>query len=398
MVQWGAIAEVVPVMVALTVFSVLHVPVNVPALAMHTGEDNADFDKELKLHGYSNFLSGCLGSVQNYLVYANTVFFIRSGGDKRVAGYMLAALTAGVMVTGPSIIGFIPTMMVGTLIFVLGFELLLQAIWRPRKKLKTAEYLTVTVTILVMGIYDLVIGIGVGILLVFVSLIIQTSRVPAIRNTYNGGMVSSTVRRKLSQHQYLQQAGRQIYVLQLTGYLFFGTIVSVETKIRELLEASTFAKKPIKFLILDLWHVSGLDYSAGEALNTMSRLLNKQRVLFLLSGVDTESQLGQTLRAVGLNHDQIEVKMLPNLNLALEICENELLKTLYPHQEELNASKRIATANVDIPVRDSASTLFSSDSPFHSPRQTQLAAAAREALTSVDMPHQASRQSVNEPL
>lgn len=131
-------------MFALTFFSLLHVPINVPALAQSTGEDNADLNKELKLHGYSNFLSGCAGSIQNYLVYANTLFFIRSGGNSRLAGVMLAALTAVVLVIGPSLIGFIPVMMVGTLIFVLGFELLCDALVAPRHKLKGLEYLTVS--------------------------------------------------------------------------------------------------------------------------------------------------------------------------------------------------------------------------------------------------------------
>ena len=143
LVYWDAVMETVPAMMALTFFGILHVPINVPALAMSAGEDHADLDCELRLHGYSNLLSGLAGSVQNYLVYANTVFFMRSGGDSRLAGIMLAGLTAVMMVIGPSIIGFIPVMVVGTLIFVLGFELLLEAIWTPRKKLKLAEYLTV---------------------------------------------------------------------------------------------------------------------------------------------------------------------------------------------------------------------------------------------------------------
>ncbi|OAA49267.1 sulfate transporter family protein [Metarhizium rileyi] len=398
LIHWDAILQVVPAMMALTFFGVLHVPINVPALALNTGEDNADLDKELKLHGYSNFLSGCLGSMQNYLVYANTVFFVRSGGDSRLAGYMLAAATFGVMMIGPSLIGFIPVMMVGTLIFDLGFELLLEAIWLPRKKLKVAEYLTVIVIVLVMGMHDFVVGIGVGILLAFVSLIIQTSRVSVVRGTYDGGIVSSTVRRNPSQHHYLNQVGQQIYIMKLTGYLFFGTIVSVEENIRALLDDHAFSKKPIKFLILDLWHVTGLDYSAGEAFNTISRLLDKKGVLFVLSGVDAESQLGRNLRAVGLDNDKIEVNMLPNLNSALECCENELLKTLYARQEELNSTKRVATPCLDVPTAANSSSFASFDPPFNSPRQTHLVEAAREALTSVDIPHPSKWQSFNEPL
>lgn len=384
-------------MLALTFFGILHVPINVPALALNCGEDNADLDKELRLHGYSNFLSGCLGSIQNYLVYANTVFFMRSGGDSRLAGYMLAVLTFGVMVIGPSLIGFIPIMMVATLIYDLGFELLLEAVWLPRKKLKLAEYLTVIVIVLVMGMYDFVIGIGVGILLAFISLIVQTSRISAIRGTYSGDIVTSTVRRNPSQHHYLQHVGQQIYIIKLTGYLFFGTIVSVEEKIRELLEDSAFAKKPIKFLLLDLWHVSDLDYSAGEAFNTISRLLDNKQVVFVLSGVEAGSQLGRNLRAVGLGNNGIEVMMLPDLNSALESCENELLMMLYARQEELNSTKRTATASLDVP--DTKQTSFSSfDPPFNSPRRNHQAEAAQDALTSVVSQPLSRWQSFKEPL
>ncbi len=56
-----------------------------------------------------------------------------------------------------------------------------------------------------MGIYDFVVGIGFGILLAFVSMIYQTSRVSAVRATYSGDIVYSTVRRNPSQQHYLQQ-------------------------------------------------------------------------------------------------------------------------------------------------------------------------------------------------
>ncbi|KAF7545542.1 hypothetical protein G7Z17_g9097 [Cylindrodendrum hubeiense] len=395
LVRWDAVIECIPAMFALTFFGILHVPINVPALALNCGEDHADLDKELRLHGYSNFLSGCFGSIQNYLVYANTVFFMRSGGNNRLAGFMLAAATFGVMIIGPSLIGFIPVMMVGTLIFDLGFELMLEALWLPRKKLKLVEYITVVVIVLVMGIHDFVVGIGVGIVLAFVSLILQTSRVSAIRGNYSGDIVTSTVRRNPSQHRYLHEVGRQIYIVKLTGYLFFGTIVSVEEKIRDLLDDSAFAKQPIKFLILDLWHVTGLDYSAGEAFNTISRLLNNKEVVLVLSGVDSESQLGRNLRAVGLGSDGIEVMMLPNLNSALESCENELLKTLYARQEELSL-KRISVQNLDVPARTSAFSSF--DAPFNSPRRNHLVEAARDTLNSIDVQRPSKWMSFKEPL
>ena len=144
LVHWDAIAETIPAMFALTFFGVLHVPINVPALAFSFEEDHLNLDRELIAHGISNALSGFAGSIQNYLVYTNSLLFVRTGGDSRLAGIMLAVFTAFVLMIGPAIIGFIPVMMVGVLIFVLGFELFLEAVWQPRKKLKLLEYLTVS--------------------------------------------------------------------------------------------------------------------------------------------------------------------------------------------------------------------------------------------------------------
>ncbi|CAK7263145.1 hypothetical protein SEPCBS119000_000333 [Sporothrix epigloea] len=409
-VHWGAIVQCIPAMLALTFFGILHVPINVPALALNTGEDHADLNHELKLHGLSNFLSGCTGSIQNYLVYANTLFFMRSGGDSRLAGFELAVLTFFVMLIGPKTIGFIPVMMVGCLIFDLGFELLVEAVWLPRKKLKLLEYVTVIVIVLIMGIYDFVVGIGVGILLAFVSLIFQTSQISAVRATYAGDIVSSTVRRNHSQHHYLRQVGRQICIIKVAGYLFFGTIVSVEQKIRDLIAEEAFTQRPIRHLILDLRQVTGLDYSAGEAFNTISRLLNGKGIHLVLSGIDADRALGHDLRAVGLGEDGINVAFLPDINSALELCENELLKTLYASQE----AEGIAPPPTQGPslTPDATSSLLappkgsvggdvrrpSLDVLASSPRRAHLQVAARESINRMEDQGQPKWQNFSDPL
>ena len=103
-VDWTALGETVPAMFALTFFGLLHVPINVPALGIATNEDNLNVDRELVAHGISNSVSGLFGSVQNYLVYTNSLLFMASGGSDRLAGLMLAAATGGVLVAGPAIV------------------------------------------------------------------------------------------------------------------------------------------------------------------------------------------------------------------------------------------------------------------------------------------------------
>lgn len=393
-VHWGAIAECIPAMFALTFFGILHVPINVPSLAFSVKEDNLNLDRELIAHGLSNGLSGLVGSIQNYLVYANSVLFYRSGGDSRVAGVMLAILTVGVLVIGPVIIGLIPIMMVGVLIFDLGFELFLEAIWEPRKKLKLLEYLTVVAIVLVMGMYDFVAGIFLGIMLAFVSLVVYTSRVPAIRASYSGEVARSTVRRNPIQTTYIRKVGEQIHLVKLAGFLFFGTIVSVEEQILALIDDEAFHSNPIRFLVLDLCHVTGIDYSAAEAFNRLHRIFSAKSVTVVMSGVKPNGPLESTLIAVGLGQDGKGVRMVEELNSALESCENELLKTLYLSKDARSVHQ--TPAHLDVPERTGRRNPLLTDVQFNSPRRSQLVRVATSTLN--ESPGEARYQNFKQPL
>jgi SulP family sulfate permease len=229
-----------------------------------------------------------------------------------------------------------------------------------------------------MGMYDFVIGIFIGIGLAFITLVLQTSRVPAVRASYSGEIAGSTVRRNPTQYRYLRDAGQQIHVTKLAGYLFFGTIVSVEERIRALIEDDTFHERPIRFLIFDLYHVTGIDYSAAEAFNRINRVFSRKGVTLVISGVDPQGTLGLSLRAVGLGEDGHEVNLFEDLNSALESCENELLKTFYA-SKEARTSRNAPSNYLDVPGQDRRPT-HSFDTQFSSPRRNHLHKVATIAL------------------
>jgi sulfate permease, SulP family len=318
-------------MLALTFFGILHVPINVPALSVSTGEDELDVDRELIAHGVSNALSGLAGSVQNYLVYTNSLLFIRSGGNSRVAGVLLAAATAGILFAGTAIIGFIPVMVVGALIFLLGMDLLIEALYDTWGRVNYLEYLTILAIIISMAAWDFVFGILVGIILSTFFFVVQASRKTAIRATFSGVVAKSTVRRHPFQQRFLRQVARQIFVCKLSGYMFFGTIGSVEKTIRHFLEEKAFELNPIRYLVMDFTLVSGVDYSAAETFIRMKRLLDTKVIHFILCGVKNGSDVAQALQSVGIWSDGTDrgVKNFEDLNAALEWCENDLLRVYY---------------------------------------------------------------------
>src|SRR6185312_6458642 len=87
----------------------------------------------------------------DYLVYTNSVLFIKSGGDSRVAGVMLAIATTIVLLIGPWIVGYIPVMVVGALIFHLGLDLMKEALIDTWGIVDRLEYLTIAAIVIAMA-------------------------------------------------------------------------------------------------------------------------------------------------------------------------------------------------------------------------------------------------------
>ncbi|KAG0654151.1 hypothetical protein C6P45_003502 [Maudiozyma exigua] len=325
-VHWPLVIKQVPTMLALTFFGILHVPINVPALAMSLQMDKYDVDKELIAHGWSNLISGAVGSIQNYLVYTNSVLFIRAGADSAIAGYILICLTICVMVIGPVIISYIPVCIVASLIFLLGYELLIEAIWDTWDKLTVFEYITVLVIVFTMGIFDFVLGIAVGILIACFKFLVDSTKLQTINGEFDGTVAKSTVARDQVQSNFLRGIGEQIYVLKLQNMLFFGTIISIEEKIDKLLEISDndSSKRRIKYLILDFKNINAdnIDYSAAEGFNRIKRFTQTKRIQLIISSICEGDHIYKAFNNVGLLQD---VELFNDLNSALEWCENEFL-------------------------------------------------------------------------
>ncbi|KAF1924423.1 sulfate transporter family protein [Didymella exigua CBS 183.55] len=398
LIDVSALASCIPTMFALSFFGIIHVPINVPALGAAVKEDNLDVNRELIAHGISNTLSGFVGSIQNYLVYANSVMFIANGGDSRIAGSLLALATGAVWIAGPAMIGYIPICLVGALIFLLGIDLMKEALWDTFGKCHKLEYLTIVAIVLIMGIHDFVVGIFVGIVLACVSYVVQSSRHPAIRGSYSGVVAESTVRRPRADVRYLNKVRGQIRVVKLGGFLFFGTIVSVEENLRSLIDDDTFEEQPVSFIVVDFTHVTAVDFSGCEGFQRINRILNSKNVKMSLSGVSFTNDVGKSLQSVGLL-DEAEDEGAPppqvfeDLNTALESCENELLEVFHRHCSthvkkrqitppmSINGAKNLSSEPIPSGGSPASSLGPSSLNPdFASPRRGARLMAARSTM------------------
>ncbi|KAI8995244.1 sulfate transporter family-domain-containing protein [Trametes punicea] len=318
--SWPAFWATMPTQFALLFFNILHPPLNVPALAVSLNHD-VDTDRELVAHGYSNLLSGLIGTV-----------FYRVGGDTRVAGFMLAGATTILLLVGTGPIAYIPVMVVGALIFVLGIDLVKEALWDTRHRVSTSEYITIVSIMICMTVWDFVAGVVFGIIVSCIFFVVQSSQRRSIRALHSGDSVMSTVRRPGAHRAYLRDVSKQTTILRLQGFMFFGTITHVEEAIRALLDESAWRRNPIRFLVVDLALVAGVDMSAAEAFMRVQRLLAGKKVVLVLCGFAVDSSVGRALSNVGLL-EMSGVELFETFSDAIEWTENVYLRAWFAAQK-----------------------------------------------------------------
>jgi SulP family sulfate permease len=148
------------------------------------------------------------------------------------------------------------------------------------------------------------------------------SRVDVVTHAFSGAELRSNVERSMQELRLLREQGGAIYILRLQGFIFFGTANHLLHEVR--LRATDASLPALKFVIMDFRRVTGLDASAIFSLSKVQHLARNQGFRLLMTQVSREivSQLEQG----GLNGAHGDLfKVLPDLDHALEWCEDRLL-------------------------------------------------------------------------
>jgi sulfate permease, SulP family len=280
-VSFGAILESVPTLVALTLFSLIHVPINIPALGISTNTD-VDMNNELIAHGYSNFISGICGcGLQNYLAYTQSVVYHRSGGFGKPSGFAVAIVTAGLFVVGPAIASFIPRAMAGSLLLHVGIDLFLEGVYDSYRKFDNLEYSGIWLIVVVMTFYGMEAAMVAGVIAAVSTYAMQSI---TYLNPIRGSMSAVTLRSSHRNRNYKATNvlnhpvnGRaRIVVIQLQGHLFFGNVAQLNTGIHKLLHDTKSGEGFRRIVIMDFSLVVGIDSSAAQGLIKLKNAMQKK--------------------------------------------------------------------------------------------------------------------------
>ena len=328
-VDWGAIFSQSASIITIALVSLLQLVLNNSSIELSVGRD-VNLNTELQAIGLANLASGFGSGMVGNQAFPSTMLVHKIGGNSRLTGIITSGFCVAVLVLGSSFLSFFPKPVLGSLLLYLGISLLIQWIYQGLYKFPLPDYLTVLIITIVINTVGFLQGIAVGFVIAAFLFMYNYSQVDIGSKETSGATTRSNVERTNSQSSLLAEQGERIYILQMQGFIFFGTANYLLNRVRNRIEDET--KLSLRFVILDFKGVTGLDSSAVLSLNKILRIARKQQITLVFSNLSSEFQQ-ELLRGGGLEINSLQCdlypyavcQLFPDIDRGLEWCENQLL-------------------------------------------------------------------------
>ena len=320
--DWSVLWSELPTAGTLIVISVLALLLFAGSIEVATRRD-IDLNRELRVTGIANMIGAIGGAFPGFHSLSGTILTHRMGAPVRLTGLIGTLLCVAVLFLGADALLWLPKPVIGGLLFYLGLDFLLEWAYETRFQLAGPDYVLVLVVLAITGGVGMLEGLGAGILIGVVLFVINYSRTNVVRHSLSGADFHSNVDRPEPQRVRLGKYGDAIHVLRLQGYIFFGTANRLLAMVRERLDDPARAK--VRFVILDLARVIGLDASAILGFDRMSQYAQDRAFHLVLTGFSPP--IAAQLRRERIDGDSsANTHFFPDLDHAMEWCEDKLLE------------------------------------------------------------------------
>jgi len=318
--SWSAVLSAPAAYGTIVLVSVVSVLLNSTALEVEAGED-IQLDHELRVTGAANLAIGVAGGTVGMLSLSLTSLALRVGVRGRIAGLTAAVVCGVALVVGPGAVEMLPRALLGGFLLFLGLSFLYDWLVAGWSKLPRSDYFVVWLILVGVGVGGYLQGVLIGLIAAVILFVVKYSRVDVVKHELTGSNQRSNVDRPLPQVRLLQDIGAAIYILKLQGYLFFGTANRLLMQLRERLADQKSA--PLRFAVLDFRRVAGLDSSAVLSFARMTQIAQRSGFVLVLAGAG--AAVSRQLEEGGLHADEPSLRVFPDLDHAMEWCENLLL-------------------------------------------------------------------------
>jgi SulP family sulfate permease len=308
--------------IAIVLVSAVSLLMNASALELAIGQD-IQLNRELQSAGIANLLSGLGGGMVGYHTLSLSTFSYRNGARGWLPGVVAGLICAVILLSGSTFLAYFPKPILGGLLFYLGLDFLVEWVIRGWRKLTHADYAVVLLILVVIAATNFLFGVGVGLVAAVVLFVVNYSRFSIVHHALSGAEMSSNVERCTYHKRVLaSDLGQHIYILELQGFIFFGTANALLDQIR--LRLGDGHQPSVRYILLDFRRVNGLDSSAAISFVKGKQLAQAQKITLVLTHLS--EPLRHRLELDGLSESDPAVRFFPDLDHGLEWCEEQLLE------------------------------------------------------------------------
>ena len=330
LVDWGAVLTHAGGISTIIVLSVISLLLNSTGIELIAGRD-LDMNRDLKATGFTNIGISFLGAPASYIFISQTALATRIGAKERTVGILHGLFLLGVFFAGGTFLTFFPKFIAGGLPLYLGLSMLWEWLVDLRKSMPKVDYAIVFLIVLIVEFVGFLQGIGIGIVVSVVIFVFRYSSINIIKNVLDVTKLRSNKDRPITDQRLLDYNKESSLILQLHGFIFFGTANSLYEQVK-LMTAEK--KDNLKYLLMDMGLVQGIDSSAVKSFEKLLQHLEKNNIslalvnlplsarqLFEVNELDEESRSG--------------LHFFEGMNETLEWCEDNLLASEKENMQKL---------------------------------------------------------------
>ncbi len=328
--DWSLIFPFIATLAAIWLTDAMMLLLNCSNIELGVRQD-INLNQELKAAGIATLASAIGGGIGGYQGLSQTNLSFRLGARGRQNGWIAAGVCLGMLLFGGGILSLMPTAIIGGILIYLSWGSVYQWFYLNWFRLSRIDYFTfvgIVVVVLTIGYLQ---GVAIGIFAAAVFFIVNYSRISVSRRAVSGKFLRSNVLRNAEENRILKEAGDRTFIMELQGFIFFGTANKLLTQIREYINNNN----TVRYILLDFRLVNDMDGSGVVSFSKLKQIAQKQNLYLLFTNISSHIKL-ELEREGCLDYAENSVCLIfPDLDRGLQWCEEQILNSSNLKNQEL---------------------------------------------------------------
>ncbi len=281
-------------------------------------------NRELRGQGLGNLAAALCGGMAGAGTSGATLVNLAGGGRTRLSGFFAGAFALLALLVLSPAIAWIPRPALAGILIVVGFRMIDRHSFALLRQRSTHLDFAVILIVIVLAVTaPLLVASGAGLGLAILLFLREQIRMNVIRRRRYADTAFSRRKYLPDDRAVLEKRGRETSVVELQGSLFFGTTDQLMSQLEDDI-------KSCRRIVLDLRHVSSIDFTATHMLAQIAAMLGDRGGELLFAEVARSRPTGRNLEAyleeAGLGHGAAPLRTFGSLDEALEFVEDRVLE------------------------------------------------------------------------